>query len=155
MYSWAGSTLHKDFQLELWARLKPAWASHVVLVVKNPAANAGDARDKGSIPGSGRSHGEGCGNSLQYSCLENSMDRGAWSIGSQRVGHDGSNLATTHAQNQPTLQAGPCVLARGFICPEEGGTFSSHKAPSAFQTISELQVRSDGSGFHTTHKGTT
>ena len=47
-------------------------------VVKNPPANARDARDMGLIPGSGRSPGEGNGNSLQYSCLENSVDRGAW-----------------------------------------------------------------------------
>ena len=45
------------------------------LVVKNPPAKAGDL---GSISGSGRSSGEGNGNPLQYSCLENSMDRGAW-----------------------------------------------------------------------------
>ena len=51
--------------------------SQVVLVVKNSPANAGDARDMGSIPGSRRSPGEGCGNPLQYSCLENPMDRGA------------------------------------------------------------------------------
>ena len=44
-------------------------------MVKNPPANAGDT---GSIPGSGRSPGEGNGNPLRYSCLENSMDRGAW-----------------------------------------------------------------------------
>ena len=48
--------------------------------------------DPSSIPGSGRSHGGGHGNPLQYSCLENSMDRGAWhaiqSMGSQRVRHD-------------------------------------------------------------------
>ena len=48
------------------------------LVVKNPPANAGDKRDKVSFPGSGRSFGEGNGNPLQYSCLENFMDRGAW-----------------------------------------------------------------------------
>ena len=47
-------------------------------MVQNPHANAGDARDTGSIPGTGRFPGEGNGNSLQYSCLENSMDRGAW-----------------------------------------------------------------------------
>jgi len=48
-------------------------------VVKNLSANAGDARDLGSIPGLGRSPGGGGkGNPLQYSCLENSMDRGAW-----------------------------------------------------------------------------
>ena len=47
-------------------------------VVKNLPANAGDARDADSVPGSGRSPGGGNGNPLQYSCLENSMDRGAW-----------------------------------------------------------------------------
>ena len=47
-------------------------------MVENLPDNAGDARDAGSIPGSGRSPGEGNGNPLQYSCLENSMDRGAW-----------------------------------------------------------------------------
>ena len=47
-------------------------------VVKNPSANAGDTRDAGSISGSGRSPGGGHGNPLQYSCLENPMDRGAW-----------------------------------------------------------------------------
>ena len=47
-------------------------------VVKNLPANAGDTRDLGSTPGSGRSPGIGNGNPLQYSCLENSMDRGVW-----------------------------------------------------------------------------
>ena len=47
-------------------------------MVKNPPANAGDARDAGSIPGLGRSSRVGNGNSLQYSCLENPMDGGAW-----------------------------------------------------------------------------
>ena len=50
----------------------------MVLVVKNPPANAGDARDVGSIPGLGRPPGEGNGSPLQYSCLENSKNRGAW-----------------------------------------------------------------------------
>ena len=53
-------------------------ASRVVLVVKNQHANAGDVGDMGSIPGSGRSRGEGPGNPFQYSCLENPMDSGAW-----------------------------------------------------------------------------
>ena len=75
-------------------------------VVKNLPANAGDA---GSIPGWGTSLGKGIGNPLQYSCLENPMDRGAWqgshvhgiakshpmSMGSQRVSHD---LATKQQQ---------------------------------------------------------
>ena len=50
-------------------------ASQVALVVKNPPVNSGDV---GSIPGLGRSPGEGNGNPLQYSCLENPMGRGAW-----------------------------------------------------------------------------
>ena len=49
-----------------------------ITVVQNAPANTGDARDKGSIPGPGRSPGEGNGNPLQYSCLGNPMDRGAW-----------------------------------------------------------------------------
>ena len=53
-------------------------ASQVAPVVKNPPANAGDARAMGSIPGMGRFPGEGNGNPLQYSCLGNPMDRGAW-----------------------------------------------------------------------------
>ena len=54
------------------------WASQVALVVKNPPDNARDARDAGSTPGSGRPSGGGQGNPLQYSCLENPTDRGAW-----------------------------------------------------------------------------
>ena len=50
----------------------------MALVVKNLPANAGDIGDTDSIPGLGRSPGGGNGNILQYSCLENSMDRGAW-----------------------------------------------------------------------------
>ena len=47
-------------------------------MVKNPPANAGNAGGTGLIPGSGRSPGVGNGSPLQYSCLENPMDRGAW-----------------------------------------------------------------------------
>ena len=50
----------------------------MALVVKNLPANTGDIREAGLIPGSGRSPGGGHGNPLQYSCLENPMDRGAW-----------------------------------------------------------------------------
>ena len=50
----------------------------MVQLVKNLPANAGGTRDTGLFPGLGRSPGEGNGNPLQYSCLENSMDRGAW-----------------------------------------------------------------------------
>ena len=53
-------------------------ASQVALVLKNPPINIKEARDAGSIPGLGRSPGSSHSNSLQYSCLENPMDRGAW-----------------------------------------------------------------------------
>jgi len=68
--------------------------SVVVLVIKNLPANAGDIRDVDLIPGLGRSPEAGNGNSLQYSCLENPMDREAWQgtvhgvTGSQRVRHN-------------------------------------------------------------------
>ena len=52
--------------------------TRVVLAVKSLPASVGDAREVSSIPGSGRSPEDGNGNPLQYSCLENFMDRGAW-----------------------------------------------------------------------------
>ena len=84
----------------LWKReypIKPSWLvalirithslsterapSQAVLVVKNPAASAGDKRDTGSIPGSGGCPGRGHGGLLQYYCLENPMDRGVRGCG--------------------------------------------------------------------------
>ena len=53
--------------------------------VKNPPANGGGARDSGLIPGSGRPPGKGNGNPLQYSCLGDPMDRGAWQATVQTV----------------------------------------------------------------------
>ena len=50
----------------------------MALVLKNPPASAGDVRDTGFIPGSGRPPGGGHSNPLQYSCLENPMDKGDW-----------------------------------------------------------------------------
>ena len=57
----------------------------MVVVIKNPPANARNIRDMGLIPGSGRSLGGGHDNQLQYSCLENPMDRGAWQAMVPRV----------------------------------------------------------------------
>ena len=62
----------------VWTLLPMEQASHVALVVKNPSANAGDIRDRGSTPGLGRYPGGGNGNPLQYSCLKNPMDRRVW-----------------------------------------------------------------------------
>ena len=93
-YSWNFkplNTLHSSEGSPGWGAQCEAWTSsflredlcnccpfQVVLVVKHLLANAGDIRDVGLIPRSGRSPGRGHGNPLQYSCLENSMDRGAW-----------------------------------------------------------------------------
>ena len=57
--------------------MRQSWASQVMPALKNPPAKAGDARDSGLIPGSGKAPGGGAGNALQYSWLENSTDRGA------------------------------------------------------------------------------
>ena len=72
-------------------------------MVKNPPANAGDSS---SIPGLGRSPGVGNGNPLQYSCLENYMDRGAWQATvhgvTKRVGHD---LATNNHHHHKRMMS--------------------------------------------------
>ena len=72
------------------------WASQVVPVVKNPPAKVGDVRDVGSIPGLGRSPGGGHGSPLQYSCLENPMDRGCT--------ESATTKATEHVCIQLTIQ---------------------------------------------------
>ena len=61
-------------------------------MVRNPSANAGEVGDVGSLPGSGRSLGGGQGNPLQYSCLENAMNRGAWWASVHRVAKDRTQL---------------------------------------------------------------
>ena len=75
-------------------------ASQVVLVAKNPPANAGDTGDLGSIPESGRSLGGGPGKPLQYPCLEDPTDRGAWQATVHKVGKCWIRLRrlSTHAQ---------------------------------------------------------
>ena len=71
-------------------------------VIKNPPANAGDARDAGSIPGWGRAPGGGNGNPLQYSCLRNSMDRGGW-------------WAIVCRVTKSRTQLSDCVWVRGLV----------------------------------------
>ena len=72
----------------------------MVLVVKNPPASPGDVKDPGLIPGSGRSPGKGNGYPLQYSCLGNLMDRGAWRATVHTVTKSRKRLKrlNTHAQ---------------------------------------------------------
>ena len=68
-------------------------ASTLALGLKNFPASAGDIRDTGSIPGSGRSPGGGNGNALYYSCLENPTDRGAWRAAVHRVTESRTQLS--------------------------------------------------------------
>ena len=72
--------------------------SQVALVVKNPPANAGDRKDMGLILALGRSREEGEGNTLQYSCLGNPMDRGAWWATVHSLASQGSNPGLPHCR---------------------------------------------------------
>ena len=64
--------------------------------VHNPPANEGDTGNAGSVPGSERFPGGGCGYPLQYSCLGNPMDRGAWKAAVHGVAKNGTQLSTQH-----------------------------------------------------------
>ena len=70
--------LFRSVEIQISIICVSSWASQVTVVVKTPPANAGDRRDAGLSPGLGRSPGGGHGKPLQYSCLENPMDRRAW-----------------------------------------------------------------------------
>ena len=79
--------LSKDLEWLKKSLKRDIRAPQVALVVKNLPANAGDTKDPGSVPGSGRSPGGGHGSPLQCSCLESPMDRGAWRAVVHGVGH--------------------------------------------------------------------
>ena len=82
------------------------WGLHqLALVVKNLCANAGDMRDTSSIPGSERSPGGGHGNPLQYSCLENPMDRGTW-------------WSTAHRVTKSQTRLKQLIIMRIWSCPD-------------------------------------
>ena len=87
-------------------------------MVKNPPARAGDIRDMGSTPGSGRSPGGGHGNPLQYSRLENLMDRGAWWAMIHGVVKSQTRLKglSVHAQVYTFVKTLNCILKMYTLC---------------------------------------
>ena len=111
-----------------------AQASQVALVVNNLPVNAGDIRGASSIPGSGRSPGGGHGNSLQYYCLKNSMNRGAWWAIVRSVTKSRKRLKrlSTHMQDVQHLAyfRQGCMHAPFYLCFLEslggGKPFSIH-----------------------------
>ena len=84
----------------------------MVLLVKSSPASAGDIRDAGSVPGLGRSPGEGHGNPLQYSCPENPMGRGAWWAMVHRVVKSQTQLNRLSTHNVFSMI---CVLETGKL----------------------------------------
>ena len=95
----------------LWTSL----ASQAALVVENTSASARNIRDAGSIPGSGRSPREGYGNPLQYSCLENPMDRGAWQAIVRSVAKSRTWLKRLSTQ-APWKELGKSRSEAGLLC---------------------------------------
>ena len=107
-------------------------------MVKNLPVNAGDVKDQGSIPGSGRSPGGGHGNPFQYSCLGNPMDRGTW-----WYGVDDKKVKERKRLIFPALCRGPIkpltqdlLLSRSHQMPSRGGLRSPGRKVST-------------TGFHT------
>ena len=93
-------------------------------------ANAEDVRDVGSIPGSGRSPGEGCGNPLQYSWLENPMDRGAWQTMVHRVAKSWTQLKW--------LSTRSCT--HGLLSNSLGWIYGGKKELRSCMTTSAIEV---------------
>ena len=116
-------------------------------VVMNPPAEAGDARDSGSVPGSGRSPGEGNGSPPQYSCLGNPMNRGAWQVivcGVIRVSHD---LSTEHACPVTTAITGRNSAVSLFSLKYEAGSLFLHNtSETKCKLIMKLAKRAEQNG---------
>ena len=101
----------------------PYWGFPGGSVVKNPPANAGD---KGSIPGSGRSLREGNGNSLQYSCLKSSIDRGTQQATYSPLGHKESDM--TECTHRHTWDPQDPGLGHWFLTADSDAHQSLHRA---------------------------
>ena len=112
--------------------------SVMALVVKNLPPRARDVRDVGSIPGLGRSPGRGHGNPLQYSCLENSMDRGAWQAAVDSVTKswtDATEVAWHNTQHSNTQgQEGPLAFMVTWQ-PSAQQSFRLYQGPGKTQEL--------------------
>ena len=110
----------------------------VALVVKNPPANAGDVRDMGLIPGSGRPPGEGNDNPLQYSCLENSMDRGAWWAAIHRIAKESDTteqLTHTHTHTHTfNTEVVKCRISEHYMQLLKSLSCSQRRGSSAYKS---------------------
>ena len=107
--------------------------------MKNSPANAGDKRDMGSIPKSGRFPGEGNGNPLQYSCLENPVDRGAWRATVYRVAKSQTRLKDTSLPDAPPHQNYSLFLPTSIsILKSQVCTFQDAKISVSFVGSQEI-----------------
>ena len=97
-------------------------------VVKNPPVNSGDV---GSIPGLGRSPGEGNGNTLQYSCLGNPMDRGNWQIRVHGVTKKSNTTSGTHIFYLSIFGSAESPMLRGFLLLWQPGAPLAHRAQAS------------------------
>ena len=103
----------------------------MALVVKNPPANAGDARDVGSAFQSGRSPGEGNGNPLQYSCLENAVDGGAWRATVHRVTKNRTRRSVhahtyTYTHTHTRVIPDACTYTHTRVIPDGAARLPGH-----------------------------
>ena len=103
-------------------------------MVKNPPANAGDIRGVGSIPGSGRSPGGRNGNPLQYSSLENPVDRGAWQATAHGVAKSRTRLKRLGKQSHLWITPGRQLSLAGF----------SLFSPGAVKCSSDISIKKTG-----------
>ena len=129
---------HLELAIRVW------WASQVVLVVKNPPADAGDIRDTGLIPESGRSPGGGHSNPLQYSCLENPIYSGAWRTTVGRITESRIWLKRL-STNAQLYGLGPCLwLHLGQIVPAEKAEAGRERRPKLCGAPGLLPSKSSG-----------
>ena len=130
-----------DMILKDWSELEASWTSQVTLV-KNLPADVGDEKDTDSIPEPDRSPRGGHSNTLQYSCLENPMDRGAWRAAVHRGAKTWTLLRWLSIQMQRLLSCCWLVVKSSFFC------YPMDCSPPDSSVYGISQVRITGVGCH-------